>query len=326
MTAGEAAPYAASPASGQRERHASATFPSVLGPDSPALRLHEAACDRQAEPCVRRPRATEPGRRARTARTSGARASARQADARNPRRRCAPRRRPARAKTTTEPSDGVCRSAFASRFQSTRANMLWRTCNLGQSAVDARLAAARGARARLLRARAHNLTTTSPTDRRSELERRERRHRFAPARTGRRSTSPRRCVCSRSTGTYSSASATSVLDRLQHGPDRRDRCAQIVARPRHEFPPRIEHLLERRGHLVQRRGRGAPALRARFAARAQQGRPTRARRPCRRALRSGSRPSAEQEGDNQCRCPARGRDVRGRQGPRASSSSPVRPR
>ena len=146
-------------------------------------------------------------------------------------------------RTATEPSDGVCRSAFVSRLKRTRSNLSGASrastprrrrrrlsatprasasgCEEPQRGVDER-------RDRHLLQLERERAGVDPRQLEQVVdERRERPHLLAQ----------RRQVVV--------GGREAVLDRLEHRLHRGDRRAQVVARPGDELAPRVEELLER---------------------------------------------------------------------------------
>ena len=154
------------------------------------------------------------------------------------------------ARTATDPSAGVCRSAFAIRLASTRSIFSGATTTVTPGLMFAprltRRVAASGPRTRSVAE-----TISARSVRRSSSVN-------APASiwasSNRSSTRAVSVVAwSRRVGRYSVGLDQAVLGRFDQRPQRRERRAEVVTRPGHELAPRVEELLDRGGHRVERR-------------------------------------------------------------------------
>ena len=193
----------------------------------------------------------------------------------------AARRRPRPGRRT---ACGEARSS--SRLQSTRstfsgAQRTLAAVDVARSSRDVRRAASAST------PRRHDSTTVAQR-RRAQLERRARRRRFARARRDRRRARERAHLLAER-GQVLVGLGEPVLDRLEHRLHRRERRAEIVARPRDELPAGVEEPLEACRHLVERAARGRRARRAALGrARAQVAARERAPRVAHRSTRARS--------------------------------------
>ena len=229
------------------ERDAGAAARPVFGPDAAALSLHERTRDRQTQPPPRPERARSPRQKRSNIRS---RASSPSPSPVSSTVTCTTSWF-ADTRTATEPSEGVWRRAFVSRFWRTRCSSTGanrartRVADLGVQpdapqagfGLDApQRGEHRAGDGSLLELEAERSGVDlreleEVVDHRRQrpcllLERRQRLGRLHEA----------------------------VLQRLQHRLDIGERGAEVVARPGDELPAGVEEPLEVDGHLVERRG------------------------------------------------------------------------